>query len=139
MVVEVLLNFLQLGFGGGIVFSDFLYAIARCVVVFLVSRSPFELIDRGKSVVGFGHYSEISGYHQSFVHETAVVSAVINEIPSEKIGKLIGCACRSIAIEQTVYLVCKHIAYARSLGTGPAFLINKRRKIHELCVVDERG
>ena len=90
MVVEVLLNFLQLGFGGGIVFSDFLYAIARCVVVFLVSRSPFELIDRGISVVGFGHYSEISGYHQSFVHETAVVSAVINEIPSEKIGKLIG-------------------------------------------------
>ena len=119
--------------------DDLLHAVLHRPGVLVVAARPFERIGRGVGKVGQRHGPLLPGDVEPLLGESALVDAVVQEIPGVEIAECIGVRGLGVAVQQPVHLVGEQVADARRLGAGAAFLFEYLREVFELRVVHARG
>ena len=113
-------------------------AVLQGLVVFVISRGPFELVGAGDTVVLFGHDAVTLRQVEALVYKVALVLSVIEQVPRKLIAEAMVGRSMCVAVEQAVDFVSEHVTDAGSLGTGTAHLIQYGRKEFPCGIVHRR-
>lgn len=139
-VVEVAAGEVDALLRGHLERDDLLHAVLHRPGVFVVAARPFEReIARRVGEVGQRHGPLLPGDVEPLFGESALIDAVVQEIPGVEVAECIGIRGLGVAVQQPVHLVGEQVADARRLGAGAAFLIEYLREVFEFRVVHARG
>ena len=119
--------------------DDLLHAVLHRPGVFVVAARPLEReVARRVGEIGQRHGPLLPGDVEPLLGESALVDAVVQEIPGIEIAECICIRGLCVAIQQAIHLVGEQVADARRLGAGAAFLFEYLREVFELRVVHAR-
>ena len=115
-----------------------LRAVLQGLVVFVISRGPFELVGTGDAVVLFGHDAVTLRQVEALVYKVALVLSVIEQVPRKLIAEAMVGRSMCVAVEQAVDFVSEHVTDAGSLGAGTAHLVQYGWKEFPCGIVHRR-